>query len=165
MGSGSSRVSGYSDGFACYAEQPEFMDNVDAYGQSVGFRPEENRRNALEFNEPPYCECARTGDRPLSWLTRLPFFSDNSVLDYFNKEVGHEHIQFTASGDNIGFGPHGLFSEDVTSYDYNWAPECYDGSTMRKAIAETEPREPYLFAWNNCQSYVEDVLKTYEKLK
>ena len=119
----------------------------------------------LQSSEPLFCECARTGKRALSWARWIPGLSSNPVSGWANKEFAHEHIIFDQSGDNIGFGPHGLFSEDHKSMSYHLDGECYDGSVMRAAIEQTKPPGAYLFFIQNCQTYVERVRDAYNRLK
>lgn len=108
--------------------------------------------------------CAHIGVRPLSYTpdlagTRIP------ILDDLNKEPVHEHIIFDENGENIGYGPTGLFTEDVSKQNYRFHDDtCYDPATMRKAIAETAAPKPYGLLFNNCQTYVEQVLKKYSEI-
>jgi hypothetical protein len=121
-------------------------------------------RKTFVTEAPLFCECARIGRRALSWLTWIPGLSANPVLDTLNAEVAHEHISFEWSKDDVGYGPEGLFREKADSGDYRFEPECYDGELMRQAIAEAEPPRPYLFFFNNCQSYIDRVLQRYRAL-
>ena len=120
-------------------------------------------RNSFVEQAPSYCECARVTKRPLSWAFWSDLFSSNRTLDAVNAEFSHSHITFDQSGDNIGFGPHGLFAEDMSKFDYRAEPECYDGTAMRRAIADTEPPTDYYFVGQNCQTYVERVLTALRK--
>ena len=119
----------------------------------------------LLAEEPPYCECARTGKRSLSWAAWVPGLSANPLSAALNKEFAHEHVIFDQSRDNIGYGPHGLFKEDVDKMSYRLDGDCFDGSLMRQAVEETEPPSVYLFFMRNCQTYVERVRDTYQRLK
>ncbi len=115
----------------------------------------------------PLCECARFGKRALSWAFWIPGFSgskSNGTLDRRNLEFSHEHIKFDASGDNIGFGQHGLFQEDLSHYSYEWQAECYDGSLVRKAIARMGLQKPYNFITNNCQDFAASVRGVYQRI-
>jgi hypothetical protein len=116
-------------------------------------------REYIANNEPNFCECARVAKRPLSWAFWSDWFSDNRVLDSQNKEFSHSHIIFEGSGDNIGFGPDGLFAEDYKKFDYHLEPECYDGQKMREAIKKADEPSFYGFIMSNCQSYVDKLLK------
>lgn len=150
---------------------PEFLNfrtQISSSNLSISPEPPPSNdviRQRFVTEEPPLCECARIGSRPLAGREWNETLSDNRVLDVLNKELSHEHIMFEASGDNIGFGAGAqLYSEDVSSHDYRWDPTCYDGSTMRKAIALTEPPSKYWILGQNCQVYVERVLNTYNAL-
>jgi len=126
---------------------------------------EEYFRQRFVKDAPPMSECARVARRPLSWLGWIPGLSSNPLLDLLNKEVSHQHIIFDSSGDNIGYGPRGMFSEDVTRWPYRYEETCYDGSLMRRAIAWTDPPSWYLGLLSNCQSYVQRVLDRYVDLR
>jgi hypothetical protein len=86
------------------------------------------------------------------------------IFDSLNKEWAHEHIIFEQSKSNIGFGPQGLFSEDLEGQEYLLNSACLDGSLMRQAIEDTKPPSPYLFLFKNCQTYIEGVLNRYQFL-
>lgn len=126
-------------------------------------------------DEPPLCECARIGKRPLSWTTFVSEYKKLPGLDSINQEPFHEHIVFEESGDNVGFGPGSwktkgalageLFAEDVKRYNYSFTDECYDGTIMRRAILETPEPQAYSFFGINCQTYVERVRSTYYSIK
>ena len=126
---------------------------------------EEYFRQRFVRDAPPMSECARVARRPLSWLGWIPGLSSNPLLDLLNKEVSHQHIIFESSGDNIGYGPRGMFSEDVTRWPYRYEKTCYDGNFMRQAIACTDPPSWYLGLLSNCQSYIQRVLDRYSDLK
>ena len=115
--------------------------------------------------DPSSGECARFEKRPLSWAVWLPFLSQNSTLDELNMEFLHEHLVFEDTGDNIGFGPHGYFSEDVDSFEYGEKSRCFDAEVMRKAIVLLERQSfSYNFFFNNCQDYAEALRDMYERL-
>jgi hypothetical protein len=119
-------------------------------------------------SSPPYSECAYVAKRPLSWAVWIKGFSQaakGSFLDRYNKEFSHEHIIFEQSGENIGFGPEGLFREDVTSYNYRLDSPCFDGARMRQAVSLTQEPRTYFFLFNNCQSFVERVKQVYNLLQ
>lgn len=143
---------------------PNAFSNPSAPAPVAGQCDEKYFRQSFEDQAPQMSECAYFGRRALSWLRWIPGLSQNSYLDSANKEVSHEHIIFPSTGQNIGFGPHGLFAEDVASHGYKIDPTCYDGQTMRRAIAATDKPSFYGFVVNNCQSYVERVLSSYQKL-
>lgn len=118
-------------------------------------------------DEPTYCECAYVAKRPLSWSRWIPGLSklfSGGILDSLNKEWAHEHIIFEQSKSNIGFGPQGLFSEDIERHEYLLNSVCLDGSLMREAIQDTKPPSFYLFFFKNCQTYIENVLDRYYSL-
>lgn len=116
----------------------------------------------LLSSEPPYCECAHTSKRALSWLFWLPGFSDSTgYLDRENLNPVHEHISFEQSGDNIGFGPHGLFQEDMSRFEWHQESACYDGSLMRQAVVAAKSNRGYNFFLNNCQDFVARVVELY----
>lgn len=126
-------------------------------------------------DEPPLCECARIGKRPLSWTPFIPGYKEVSALNAINQEPFHEHIVFEESRDNIGFGPGSwkkdgafageLFAEDVDNYRYTYTDECFDGTIMRRAILETPKPNGYSFFGINCQTYVERVRDAYYGIK
>lgn len=120
----------------------------------------------LAERAPPLCECARAVKRPLSWGVWLPGISGwrDMPLDRWNKELSHEHLVFPASGDSIGFGPQGLFTETYAEARYVHLSECFDGSLMREAIAATPPPGRYSIFTNNCQHFVAAVRRTYRAL-
>jgi len=68
----------------------------------------------------------RFGKRPLNdgkapWI---PIGSSNPIDNFFNTEISHEHGFFEdGSGENVGFGPGGRFSEDPTDKGYRYSPE------------------------------------------
>lgn len=119
------------------------------------------------FKEPNQSECARTGKRSLSWFFWVPAISGgwkNSILDRNNLELSHEHIFFSGSGDNIGWGKRGLFTEDSRASRYKLDSTCYNGETMRRAIASSLFSTSYGYFSNNCQDFVERIRDSYRKL-
>ena len=113
---------------------------------------------------PPACECARIARRPLQIVPWINGVSENKFADRLNLELSHQHILFQLSGDNIGFGPKGLFSEETAEKGYRLGTECLDGEKLRQAVAEVPTPGKYGFFTNNCQVYVERVLQAYRRL-
>ena len=117
--------------------------------------------------EPELCECARFGRRALSWATWIEGFSsggDGSYLDQHNLEFSHEHLFFDESGDNAGYGPHGIFVEKPSDWEYRMEDQCYNGSVMRRALASLGELKPYNFILNNCQDFATRVRDAYQGL-
>lgn len=128
---------------------------------------EPTRGTDSDSSHPALCECARIGKRPLSWAPWLGAFSYGSkggMLDRNNLEFSHEHILFEGTGENIGFGPHGRFTEDTSSYRYRWDEHCYSGATLRAALSSVSTPEPYNFFINNCQDFISKVKDRYQEL-
>lgn len=119
----------------------------------------------LALSEPPYCECARSGKRPLSWAFNVPGLSKNGLLDRLQLEFAHEHLKFDQSGDNIGFGPEGLYSEDINKYQYSWDKECLNGAQVRSALWGIEVPGYYNFFISNCQKFIEMLRVRYNQVK
>ena len=120
-----------------------------------------------KLQDPPLCECARVGKRSLSWAPWLGIFSkgpENSFLNRNNLEMAHEHVYFEGSKDNIGFGPHGMYEEEVEKLSYRWEQTCYDGTTMREALRTVTPMGSYNFFTNNCQDFMARVKERYRQL-
>ena len=71
--------------------------------------------------------------RPLGLLPWLGPASSNPLDNSTNTEISHEHGFFEdGSGDNIGFGPNGRFSEDPAGKGYrNTGNTHYDDNIMR----------------------------------
>jgi len=112
-------------------------------------------------------ECAYIVKRPLSWAVWVPRLSNTpngSLMDRLNKELSHEHFYFNQSGDNLGFGVKGLFSEDISKHQYYVDSPCLDGNTLRAAIRTTKEPSWYGGFFRNCQTYVARVMKRYEEL-
>lgn len=146
---------------------------------------DEEQLRRLKAQQPPLSECARIGQRELSWAPWVPGLSkaQGSYLDKHNYELSHEHIFFESSGDNVGWGEHGVFSENMCQFEYKMDPTCYDGALMRKALSSVmlapdgfAPsfvarmagllgfNKLYGFIRNNCQDFVSRVLGRYSKL-
>ncbi|MCB0321121.1 MAG: hypothetical protein KDD60_09355 [Bdellovibrionales bacterium] len=131
-------------------------------------RPQWNARvlSEIEKHEPEFCECARIGKRSLSWAPWVPGVSSNpgSAADRNNLEFAHEHVYFEGSGHNVGYGPKGLFGEDVPSKGYRFEDTCYDGSLMRRALGRISSIGDYSFFFNNCQDFANKVRESYREL-
>jgi len=113
---------------------------------------EDRHLKSLGLKAQNQCECATTGKRSLSWLFWIPFISGgskNSLLDRNNLELSHEHIFFSGSGDNIGWGEKGFFSEAEGTLGYQMNHECYNGSTIRKVISSMHDWTRYGFLKSN----------------
>ena len=118
-------------------------------------------------DEPEYCECAYFEKRPLSWDPYpTPYVKSDSFRNADNLEMYHEHVVFQASNDNIGWGNHGLFSEDTTDPKKMYVKDsaCFDGTKMRQAVLETEPPSIYTFIGFNCQTYADRLKTAYQKI-
>jgi RHS repeat-associated protein len=102
--------------------------------------------------------------RPLdAWgVNNVVIGAPGSMADRDNNIVGHQHIIFD-NGDNIGFGPDGLFSENVEEKDYQKCQEGFDEDRMRNAIKKAgDPGEyDFFIEDNNCQDYIDKVLDNY----
>lgn len=125
----------------------------------------EQVQSELLKREPPLCECAAVGRRPLSWAPWIPGWSGspNSSFDRANLEFSHQHIFWESSGHNVGFGPSGLFGEEREEFHYRTAPLCLDGSRLRRAIADIGTVGPYHLLWNNCQHFVARAMEEYRR--
>ncbi len=79
----------------------------------------------------------------------------------------HKHIFFEDGGDpaNIGFGPHGLFTEtdDKLIKQYKSEGVNYDDAKMRTAYQAVPPGE-YSVSKNNCKDWVNRVVEKYNTL-
>ena len=136
---------------------------VDGYNR----QPSSSIKDTITLYQPPYCECARFGKRPLSWFTWVPGMSDskdNSFIERNNLELSHEHLFFDQSGDNIGFGPKGYFSENDGNYKYKYEKECFDGALMRKALLKVKDMSSYFIVSSNCQVFAERIRGIYNML-
>ena len=112
----------------------------------------------------------RFGKRPLSGLPWLPIMSSNSTADAHNTEISHEHGFFEdVSGDNIGFGPKGRFSEDPNRKGYRYDNRHYDDNLMREALKNVEDGEYSLLGFgkpkNNCQDWADRLREEYHHLE
>ena len=110
----------------------------------------------------------RFGKRPLSGWPWMGAFSDNPLDDYLNTELSHEHGFFEdGSGDNIGFGPDGRFSEDPTGRGYRFDDIHYDDDIMREALENIVDGEYSNWPWNknNCQDWAERLREEYERIE
>lgn len=104
----------------------------------------------------------------MSNLPWLPGGSSNPLDNYFNTELSHEHGFFEdGSGQNIGFGPNGRFSEDPNGKNYRFDGKHYDDSLMREALKNITDGKYSNKPWNknNCQDWAERLRKEYERLK
>lgn len=113
---------------------------------------------------------AHFGKRPLSGAPWLGPASDNpgSLDDKHNTEISHEHLFFDdGTGDNVGFGPDGRFSEDnPKNMGYRHQEIYYDDDLMRKALDNVEDGEYSLLGRNknNCQDWADRVREEYERI-
>ena len=108
------------------------------------------------------------GKRPLSGLPWIPIASSNPIDDYFNTELSHEHGFFEdGTGDNIGFGPKGRFSEVPTGKGYRCDNKHYDDNLMGEALKNVKDGEYSNWLWkkNNCQDWAERLRQEYERLR
>ncbi|MBI4847383.1 MAG: hypothetical protein HY808_02220 [Nitrospirae bacterium] len=108
------------------------------------------------------------GKRPLSGLPWITGASSNPIDDYFNTELSHEHGFFEdGTGENIGFGLKGRFSEDPAGRGYRYENKHYDDDLMRKALKNIKDREYSNLPWkkNNCQDWADSLRQEYESLK
>lgn len=115
----------------------------------------------------------RFGKRPLNdgqapWI---PIGSANSIDDFFNTEISHEHGFFEdGSEENIGFGPGGRFSEDPTDKGYRYDDKHYDDDLMREALRNIEDGDYSMLGFgekkkNNCQDWAERLREKYYRLE
>ena len=108
------------------------------------------------------------GKRPLSGLPWIPGASSNPIDNYFNTELSHEHGFFEdGSGDNVGFGPDGRFSENPEGKRYRYDDKHYDDDIMREALKNSKDGKFRLLSGkkNNCQDWADRLRKEYERLK
>jgi RHS repeat-associated protein len=110
----------------------------------------------------------RFGKRPLNGLPWIPGASSNPIDDAFNTEISHEHGFFEdGSGDNIGFGPGGRFSEDAKGYRYD--TQHYDDALMREALKNVKDGDYSLLGFgktkNNCQDWAYRLRGEYHRLQ
>jgi RHS repeat-associated protein len=110
------------------------------------------------------------GKRPLlngeaPWI---PDVSSNPIDDFLNTELSHEHGFFEdGTGDNIGFGKYGRFSEDPTGKGYRYDNKRYEDALMREALKHVKDAKYSNMPWKqyNCQDWAEDLRNEYEKLR
>jgi RHS repeat-associated protein len=108
------------------------------------------------------------GYRPLSDSPWIPIASRNPIDDYFNTDISHEQGFFEdGSGDNVGFGPNGRFSEDPTGKGYRYDNAHYDDNIMREALKNIQDGTYSNLPWkkNNCQDWAERLRDEYDRLK
>ncbi len=109
------------------------------------------------------------GKRPLS-KGEAPWFpggSKNPLDDYFNTELSHEHGFFEdGSGDNVGFGPEGRFSENPYGEGYRYDAKHYDDNIMREALNNIEDGVYSNIPGrkNNCQDWCDRLRKEYNRI-
>ncbi|MDD2941726.1 MAG: hypothetical protein PHC51_02055 [bacterium] len=121
------------------------------------------------------CSCFYFGKRPLSGLkavNKRPL--ESPMLGKANLEPLHEHGYFADNGDNIGYGPHGLFSENMQLHNYVFDPVCYDSAKAAQAITAVKPQSYLMLSpiidwltrplspksrFDNCQSYTAKLRK------
>ncbi len=109
-----------------------------------------------------------------SWLAEGP--GTNSILDYLNLELAHEHI-FYEDGNlpsNEGFfGDEGAFNEpgtvrpdDPTNLEEYWRadPKTYDDALLRQAVENVGAGNYCLFG-SNCQDWADKVREEYKRLE
>lgn len=109
----------------------------------------------------------RFGSRPLGGGTApwFPGASSNPVDDHFNTEISHEQGFFEdGSGENIGFGPDGRFSdENPDELGYRYDDEHYDDALIRRALERVWDGD-YRLIGNNCQDWADRLRDEYNKL-
>lgn len=121
--------------------------------------------DVLNFKDPTgefkFCK------RPLSWA---PFMTPSGTLaDDYALQFAHEHGFYEdGSGDNIGYGPGGPFSEPLLDI-YVCEQRSYDDSRMRRAqervVQNTRfGNDNYGFLRNNCQDFSDDLREEYENI-
>ena len=112
----------------------------------------------------------RFGKRPLNGLPWIPVASSNSIDDFHNAEISHEHGFFDdGSNENIGFREDGRFSEDVRDLDYRYDDKFYNDDIMREALNNVEDGKYSLMGFgehekNNCQDWAERLREEYHKI-
>jgi len=123
---------------------------------------------------------AYCGNNPVNWIDpfglfffgirpldegQLWWYGTGPLSDFFNLEGIHEHGFFEdGTGDNIGFGPNGRYSEDPRGKNYKCGRKHYDDDLMREALRNVKDGE-YNFFRNNCQHWASRLRKEYRKLK
>lgn len=118
------------------------------------------------LSEVPYCECAYFVKRPISGLKWNNKLSNSASLDKLNLEFSHEHIVFSQSNKNIGWGKSGYFGELVN--EYNVYSECFDSQIVKKAVKtylnDKNNDKIYSLILNNCQHFIEKIRKILKKI-
>lgn len=156
-------------------QKPPFPPELDSPARRAptdSNDPESLRRSLPLRNA---CSCFFFGKRPLSGLkiiNKHPL--ENPLLGNAHLELLHEHGYFADNGDNIGYGPQGLFSENMHLHHYTFDPQCYDSDKAARAIAEVEPKSYLMLSpvvnwlavplklkslFDNCQSYTAKLRK------
>lgn len=116
------------------------------------------------IKEPNICECAYFVKRPISVLPWVRGVSSNDTLDKINLELSHQHIVFSDTKQNIGFGPAGYFS-DSDNKVYFEQSKCYDASLVRDSIRKffeskyVIKKHTYNLFKNNCQHFIDNIFK------
>lgn len=108
------------------------------------------------------------GKRPLVGLPWIPGKSSNSIDDFFNTEPSHKHGFFEdGSGENVGFGPEGRFSENPAGKGYRYGDTHYDDDVMRDALSNIEDGK--YSNWpgkkNSCQDWADRLRKEYQRIE
>jgi RHS repeat-associated protein len=108
------------------------------------------------------------GKRPLAGMS---FMITGVLDDSLNIEVAHEHGFFDdGSGENIGFGPNGRFSENPWDFDYVYDfTTIYDDDIIREALGNLEDGEYSLIGIgsldkNNCQDWSDRLREEYHRI-
>ena len=123
------------------------------------------------LNAPNYSECAYIGKRRISIAPAMVASERGRILDRKNLELVHEHILFANSGDNIGWGPNGLFSDKSVFSDYHLEDTCYNGEEMRRAIVTLQlegrfhNKSLYRLLGNNCQDFISAIRKRIKNMR
>lgn len=103
-------------------------------------------------------------------LGNLPgWMNFNIYKDSFNLGFYHEHGFYEdGSGDNTGWGPDGLFKDNLNDSRYQCDNQQYDDDTMRKAqeiVDERYKDKDYSAMYPNCQDYNDELRYEYWRLK
>jgi RHS repeat-associated protein len=120
----------------------------------------------------------RFGKRPLDGMPSMSqSFVDTIspvagiIQKITNSELVHEHGFFEdGSGDNVGFGPNGRFSENPYGKSYRMYGKHYDDSLMREALKNLQDGTYNLLGLgptpkNNCQDWADRLRNEYERLE
>jgi len=97
-------------------------------------------------------------------------FSSNPMDDKNNTEISHEHGFFEdGSGENVGFGPDGRFSEDPNGRGFHYDNKHYDDDIIREILKNFEDGDYSLLGTdgkkkNNCQDWADRLRKEYDKI-